>query len=88
MAVIAIRNGIFYQVPCIKTSCTPIGCTNEAPGDAHNRFFPLWVTYGPPSLFLHFPHVMNIALECNYMPLMRPQVYLLFVNMKKFCQEI
>jgi hypothetical protein len=50
---------------CIRTSCTPIGYTNEAATDARNKMFALWMTFGPPSLdfiFLKFI-VMNLMLD-------------------------
>jgi hypothetical protein len=47
---------------CIKTSCTPIGYTNEAAADARNKMFALWMTFGPPSLFFTF----SPCDECSF----------------------
>ena len=47
---------------CIRTSCTPIGYTNEAAGDARNKMFALWMTFGPPSLLFTF----SPCDECSF----------------------
>ena len=47
---------------CIKTSCIPIGYTNEASLNARNKMFALWITFGPPSLLFTF----SPCDECSF----------------------
>jgi hypothetical protein len=47
---------------CIKTSCVPIGYTNEAAAEARNKMFALWMTFGPPSLLFTF----SPCDECSF----------------------
>jgi len=47
---------------CIKTSCTPIGYTNEAAAEARTKMFALWMTFGSPSLFFTF----SPCDECSF----------------------
>ncbi|MFN9654790.1 MAG: AAA family ATPase, partial [Dolichospermum sp.] len=47
---------------CVKTSCAPIGYTNEAASEARNKMFALWMTFGPPSLLFTF----SPCDECSF----------------------
>jgi hypothetical protein len=48
---------------CIKTSCIPIGYTNEAATEARNKMFALWMTFGPPALLFTFSPCDECSLK-------------------------
>ena len=49
-------------IKCIRTSCTPIGYTNEAAAEARTKMFALWMTFGSPSLFF----TLSPCDECSF----------------------
>ena len=57
-----VSNNISQLLRCVKTSCTPIGYTNEAASDARMKMFSLWMTFGPPSLLFTF----SPCDECSF----------------------
>ena len=50
---------------CVKTSCAPIGYTNEAATNARNKMFALWMTFGPPSLLFTFSPCDECSFRMN-----------------------
>jgi len=74
-------SSISQFLKCIKTSCTPIGYTNEAASDARMKMFSLWMTFGPPSLLFTF----SPCDECSFkMHLYATGNQVAFPNMKNF----
>lgn len=62
-----IHAPVLKLLKCVKTSCSPIGYTNEAAADARNKLFALWMTFGVPSLLFTF----SPCDECSF----RMQLY-------------
>jgi len=53
---------VMELLKCVKTSCVPIGYTNEAAVEARSKMFALWMTFGPPSLLFTF----SPCDECSF----------------------
>ncbi len=57
-----MNHHIAQLLKCIRTSCSPIGYTNEAASEARNKMFAQWMTFGPPSLLFTF----SPCDECSF----------------------
>ena len=57
-----MNHHIAQLLKCIRTSCAPIGYTNEAASEARSKMFALWMTFGPPSLLFTF----SPCDECSF----------------------
>ena len=57
-----VSQNVTELLKCIKTSCVPIGYTNEAAAEARNKMFALWMTFGPPALLFTF----SPCDECSF----------------------
>jgi hypothetical protein len=58
-----INNNVSQLLHCVRTSCVPIGYTNEAAADARSKMFSLWMTFGVPSLLFTF----SPCDECSFL---------------------
>jgi hypothetical protein len=57
-----VSQNVTELLKCIKTSCVPIGYTNEAAAEARNKMFALWMTFGPPAALF----TVSPCDECSF----------------------